>query len=119
MGDFKKLEVWQRSKDVAVKVYRISSSLPDGERFGLQSQVRRAAVSIVSNIAEGSGRRSDAYQVQYFSIARGSAAEVESLLIIAMELQMFDGAQCQDLLCEVRRVNSMLLGLIRALRPSH
>ena len=85
MTDFKKLHVWRLSLDVTKSIYRITDAFPDKERFGLISQMRRAAVSIMSNIAEGSKRRG-LDQLQFLRIAQGSAAELESQLILSQEI---------------------------------
>ncbi|MBZ0328378.1 MAG: four helix bundle protein [Altibacter sp.] len=82
----KELEVWKKGMDLVEKVYGISSALPDSERFGLTSQMRRAAVSIPSNIAEGSARKSDKELLQFISIAIGSLAELETQYLIAIRL---------------------------------
>lgn len=82
----KDLEVWKKGMDLVEKVYTISSTLPDSERFGLTSQMRSAAVSIPSNIAEGSARRSDKELLQFISIAIGSLAELETQYLIAIRL---------------------------------
>ena len=86
MVTFRSLRVWQRSIALAKAVYKISDRFPKEERFGLTSQVRRAAVSVASNIAEGYGRKSQLEFCHFLSNARGSAAEVETQLILAREL---------------------------------
>jgi four helix bundle protein len=85
MGNFKDLHTWRLSLDVAKSVYRVTDSFPDKEKFGLVSQMRRAAVSVMSNIAEGSRRR-DKDQLYFLRIAQGSAAELESQLILSQEI---------------------------------
>lgn len=84
--DHKDLDVWKKGMELVEKVYAMSRSFPDAERFGLTSQIRRAAVSIPSNIAEGAARKSDKELLQFLSIAMGSLAEVETQYLIAIRL---------------------------------
>src|SRR3954449_6822302 len=74
------MDVWQRSVDLAVEIYDATSKLPKEETYGLRAQIRRAAVSIASNIAEGMGRNSDGEEIQFFGIARGSLFELQTQL---------------------------------------
>ena len=83
---FEKLEVWQLARKFTKEIYRISSAFPDEEKFGLTSQIRRAAISVSSNIAEGSSRRSGIEQARYTEIAYGSLLEVLNQLILAGDL---------------------------------
>jgi four helix bundle protein len=103
---YKKLNVWQRSMDLATSVYHYTKSFPSHEQFGLTSQMRRAAVSIPSNIAEGSRRRGkDAHQ--FLLISFGSGSELETQLELSQRLNYGDGtlhAQCDSLLSEVMRM---------------
>jgi len=84
--DHKDLDVWKKGMDLVELVYATSNAFPSSERFGLTSQIRRAAVSIPSNIAEGSARKSDKEILQFLSIALGSLAEVETQYFIAIRL---------------------------------
>ena len=86
MANFKELLVWQKSIDFVTEIYRITETFPKAEIYGLISQIRRAAVSIPSNIAEGNSRRSKTDYLQFLKIARGSCAEVETQLIISKNL---------------------------------
>ena len=83
---FKDLVVWQRSIDLTADVYRFTSTFPDSERFGLTNQMRRASVSIASNIAEGYGRATKGEYVQFLGHARGSCSEHETQIVIAQKL---------------------------------
>lgn len=83
---YKNLIVWQKGKNLCIRIYRLTDSFPDSERFGLISQLRRAAVSIPSNIAEGSKRNTRRDQNQFYTIAYGSGAEIETQLCISKEL---------------------------------
>ena len=83
-----RLDVWQDAMSLVEAVYRLTAGLPDSERFGLVSQMRRAAVSVPSNIAEGAARRSTAEYLRFLSIARGSLAELDTQLQIALRLEL-------------------------------
>lgn len=87
MGEsFRSLTVWQRSIELTVAVYKLTASFPDSERFGLTNQLRRASVSVASNIAEGYGRATRGEYVQFLGNARGSISEVETQLVIGKAL---------------------------------
>ncbi len=113
---FKQMIVWQRAIEVVKEVYRISKDLPDTERFGLISQMRRAAVFIPSNIAEGKKRKTKKDYLVFLRIADGSAAELETLLIITKSLYpQINCTQCASLLEEVQK---MLTTMIKKLGSS-
>lgn len=90
MRDFKKYEVWQISHEMTLKIYSLTNSFPKDELFGLISQLRRAASSIPTNIAEGCGRSSDKEFNQFLNIALGSALETEYLLILSKDLKYLE-----------------------------
>ncbi|WP_278377653.1 four helix bundle protein [Chryseobacterium arthrosphaerae] len=90
MANFKELLVWQKSIDFVTEIYRITETFPKAEVYGLISQIRRAAVSIPSNIAEGNSRRSKPDYLQFLKISRGSCAEVETQLVISKNLGFFN-----------------------------
>jgi four helix bundle protein len=83
----KDLDVWKKSMDLVETIYQLTNNFPDSEKFGLTNQIRRAVVSIPSNIAEGSGRKSDKELIQFLHIALGSLAEVETQYLIAVRLK--------------------------------
>jgi four helix bundle protein len=83
---FRELSVWQRAVSLTVQVYKLTNGFPDSERFGLSNQLRRASVSVASNIAEGYGRATRGEYIQFLGHARGSASEVETQLVIARAL---------------------------------
>ena len=99
MGEsFRDLAVWQRSIELTLAVYKLTSSFPESERFGLTNQLRRAAVSVASNISEGYGRTTRGEYVQFLGQARGSNSEVETQIVISKALgfgstQMFQTAE--------------------------
>jgi len=113
---FEDLKVWQRSIDLSVHIYGLTKSFPKEEVFGLTSQLRRASVSISSNIAEGQARRTSGEFIQFLCIARGSNAEVRSQLTLVSRLNLGDPVlidRCRDLTNEISR---MLNGLLSTLR---
>lgn len=87
---YKELNVWQRSMDLVVDLYEVTAEFPADERFGLISQIRRAAVSIPANIAEGFGRKTPKSYSQFLRISKGSVNEVETLLIVTSRLGFLD-----------------------------
>jgi len=109
----KDLVVWQKSIELAGKVYAASRGFPPDERWGLTSQTRRAAVSIASNIAEGASRAGRAEFLQYLHIARGSLSELETQITIAAEQGFL--ADPAALHCEIDQIGRLLNGLIRSL----
>jgi four helix bundle protein len=112
MQDTENLVVAEYAHRLAVALYRYTDTFPACERFGLTSQMRRAAVSIASNIAEGCGRRSNRELLQFLYFAAGSAKELACQLRIATELGYGKQASEQELVDETRRVASMLARLI-------
>ena len=116
MTDFRRLEAWQASQELAVSVYRLTEKFPTAERFGLTAQMRRAAVSIMSNIAEGAGRGTDKEFVAFLRIARGSLHEVESQCLLAEKLNLGTADALTDALDRVGRTGRLLHGLLRALK---
>ena len=114
MGNFEKLIVWQRSKNFAVHVYRITASGAFSSDFGLRDQIRRAAVSIPSNIAEGDESGTNKQAVRFFYIAKGSNAEVLTQAIIAFEIGYISREQFTGIQTECNIIGKMLTKLIRA-----
>lgn len=114
MAGYQDLQVWKNAMRFALSVYRETKSLPSDEKFGLTSQLRRAAVSIPSNIAEGHGRNSPGDLSRFCGIALGSLAEVETQLLLARELTYLDPARTDDLLMQADKIGRMLSGLIRS-----
>jgi four helix bundle protein len=115
---FKDLIVWQRSIQLTVSVYKLTAKFPDAERFGLTNQLRRASVSIASNIAEGYGKSFKGEYLLFLGHARGSAAEVETQLVIARELG-FETKQDLDTsasLCD--EVGRMLVALMKSVHAA-
>jgi four helix bundle protein len=114
MKDHKELDVWRASVDLVTDVYTVTMKFPKEELFGLTNQLRRAAVSIPSNISEGAARQTEKEFVQFLHIALGSVAELETQLIIAENLRYVDKAA--PLLSRLASVRKMLHGLVRHYR---
>ena len=106
--DYTQLRVFQLADDLVVDVYRLTRALPPEEKFGLQAQVRRAAVSVPTNIVEGSVRRSEAHYMNYLETALGSACEARYLIGLASRLELLEDADCQRL---VERYSTVIKGL--------
>jgi len=109
--DYRKLIVWQKAMDLVVSVYRTSASFPKEEMYGLTAQMRRAAVSIPSNIAEGQGRDTAADFLRFLSIARGSVKEVETQVLIAHRLGYINQDQEAQLTGLTDELSRLLTGL--------
>ena len=116
--NFKDLIVWQRSMAFVVHIYQCTQSFPPEEIYGLTSQIRRAAVSIPSNIAEGQSRRSDPTFAHHLDIAFGSAAELETQLVIANEINYLTSIDYEPLVSELSAIVKMLHGLRSKLKRS-
>ena len=116
METYKKLIVWEKSIQLVELVYKITGSYPDEEKFGLTSQIRRCAVSIPSDIAEGHDRRSTKEFAQFLSISMGSAFELESQLIVAQKLNYINEGDV-DLLCKrITQIQNMLFKLKQSIK---
>jgi len=116
MKDYKELEVWQKAVILATSLYDVTRGFPDTEKFGLTTQVRRAAVSIPANIAEGWGRGSTKEYVQFLHVARGSLLELETHLIIAHKLGYLTREQSEVAQPQIKSIGMMLNRLIAALK---
>lgn len=112
MSDFRSLQVWQKSMSLTKEVYTVTAKLPENEKFGLVNQMRRCAVSIPSNIAEGSKRRTKKDFTQFLRIASGSAAELETQIMLASDIYSLDS---QLVLSYLKEVQKMLESLMRSL----
>ncbi len=112
------LEVWKRSLSFVTKIYKITAKYPNEEKFGLVSQMRRAAVSIPSNIAEGAARNSKKEFINFLHIAQGSAAELETQILISRNLHFITTSDTEPLLQEFEEISKMIIGLQKLLRRS-
>ncbi|MFD2289190.1 four helix bundle protein [Pedobacter petrophilus] len=116
MHNFKDLKVWQKSIDLAIEVYKVTSLLPNDEKYGLVSQMKRCSVSISSNIAEGSGRGSSAQFKYFLNISQGSAFELETQLIISNRLKLIDNELSTDLIEKITEIQKMIYALDRSIK---
>jgi four helix bundle protein len=114
MQDYKKLDVWSKAHLIVKDIYGLTISFPKEELYGLVSQIRRAAVSIPTNIAEGSGKASKADFGRYLQIAFGSANEVEYLLLLSFELKYLSQAQHEGIHAQIEEIKKMLAGLLKS-----
>lgn len=111
---FEKLEVWNKAKDFTVTIYKVTSEFPKAEKFGIVSQLRRASVSVSSNIAEGSSRTSGKDQGRFYIMAYSSAVEILNQLIISRDLKFIDKEVYLELRSEIEHITSMLNRLHKA-----
>lgn len=118
LASYRELFVWQKAMELVVETYKLTSSMPADERFGLISQMRRAAVSIPSNIAEGYGRRRRGEYLQFLGVANGSLAELETQLIAAGKLLFINRDQAAPMWALCQDVGRLLNNLMNSLEPS-
>ena len=114
MGNFQKLRVWQVAKSLAVNIYKLPKSSNFSRDVGMIDQIQRAAVSIPANIAEGDELGTDKQSVRHFYIAKGSGAELHTLLIIGSEVGYIEPQLANDLINECKVISVMLLKIIKA-----
>ncbi|EGV33852.1 S23 ribosomal protein [Thiorhodococcus drewsii AZ1] len=118
MRDYRKLGVWEKSHVLALDIYKATGGFPDAERFGLLAQMRRCAVSVPSNIAEGCGRGTDADFARFVRIAAGSANELEYQCLLSRDLSYLSEDQADALMARCSEVRRMLSGLLSKLCQS-
>ena len=112
---FEDIEAWQKARELTRQIYTLSGSGQFARDFGLRDQIRRASVSIMSNIAEGFGRGGNREFIQFLSTAKGSASEVQAQLYVALDANHINGEQFQSLYALTQSVGNMIGGLIRYL----
>lgn len=112
----KDLEAWKKSLDFVTEIYRLTNTFPPDERYGLTNQIRRAAVSIPSNIAEGAARNSDKEFIQFLYIALGSASEIETQLTIAFNLGFLSDGDFKNLISQQEIISKLIMGLVKYLK---
>jgi four helix bundle protein len=115
MNNFRELLVWQKSMTLVVGIYAVTKQFPDSEKFNLVSQMQRAATSVPSNIAEGSGRNSNALFKHFLTIALGSSYELETQLILSNKLSYISEESCSRLTKDVNEIQKMIYGLYNTL----
>ena len=113
---YENLDAWKEAPILAVRIYEVTRSFPKEEIYGVTSQIRRASVSISSNIAEGAGRKSKKEFEQFIHMASGSLNEVESLVFICSRLNLLEDGVCQELREKIETVGRLIGGLLRYLR---
>jgi four helix bundle protein len=114
---YRDLKVWQKAMDLVEQIYTLTKTFPDEERFGLTSQMRRAAVSVPANIAEGYGRKHRGDYLHHLSMARGSLMELETHLMIAVRLRFCTDEHLRSPWETCQETGKMLNGLISSLNP--
>jgi len=119
MQDHERLDVWRSAHSIAVEVYQLTSRFPSTERFGLVGQMRRSAVSIPSNIAEGAGGLSSGEFAYYLNVASGSANELHDQLLVSTDLGYLKSGDGERLRNRVESVRRMLFSLSTKIRTSH
>ena len=112
----KNLDVWKKSMELAKLIYQITSQFPSSEQFGLISQMRRAAVSVPSNLAEGAARSVKKELLQFISVAQGSLSELDTQVELATELGFMEKKRFEDIIYAIKVVSKQLYGLSKAIR---
>jgi len=115
MHNFKELKVWQKSIDLTTEIYSITKNFPADEKYGLTSQIRRAAVSVPSNIAEGAGRKSNKEFRHFLSISLGSVFELETQVIVASRLNFISEANFSDIQSRISEIQKMVFSLEKSI----
>lgn len=116
MKDFRKLIVWEKAHQLTLKIYKVTEEFPREELYGLTSQIRRACVSIPTNIAEGCVRSSDADFSRFLYIALGSTSELEYLALLSMDLKFIKNDLYVGLNNEINEIKKMLISMIQKLK---
>lgn len=118
MHNFRELKIWQKSRKLVKEIYQLTKLFPNDELYSLTSQIRRAVISIPSNIAEGCGRGTDKELSRFLDIANGSAFELESLLILATDLEYLNINQTDAMISELNEIEKMIFKLKGSLNLS-
>ena len=118
MRDFRKLKIWEQGIELVKLIYQLSSKLPSEEKFGLRSQITRAAVSIPSNIAEGCSRNSEIEFKRFLEIAIGSLFEVETQLVIIEELNLINSEELKSIFELIEKEGKMINALINIIKTA-
>ena len=118
MQDFRKIQAWQRAHEFTKRIYVVTKSFPREELFGLTSQMRRAAVSVPANIAEGAGRGGSREFARYLDVAFGSASELEYYALLAYDLKLLPKTEYDPVSAELAEIKRMLTGFVRSVRKA-
>jgi len=116
MNQFKKLRAWEESIEISVVIYELTKTFPDNEKFGIISQMRRAAISISSNIAEGAGRNNPGEFYHFLGISLGSAAELESQIIVSQKLNYCDENITTEIIEKLNHIQNMIFKLQQSVK---
>lgn len=119
LKNYKELKVWQKSYQLCLEIYGVTKGFPKDETYGLTSQIRRAAVSVPSNIAEGYGRKTTPEYLRSLYIAYGSHCELETQILLSGDLGYINGTDIKKILENIGEVERMLKGLMRSLENKH
>ena len=118
MHQFKELKVWQKGRVLVKEIYKATHKFPKDELFGITSQMRRSAISIPANIAEGCGRNTDKELSRFLDIANGSAFELETLVILCFDLDFFSQEQFENFDSKLNEIQKMIFGLKQSILKS-
>ncbi len=113
---YKDLTVWQKAYQLCLDIYKVTKRFPKEEVYGLTSQIRRSAVSVPSNIAEGYGRRTRPAYIQFLNIAYGSVCELETQMLLSKDLAYMNDGKLKEIINDIGDVERMLTGLIKSLK---
>ncbi len=113
--DYRDLDVWNESMNLAADIYEMTRTFPREEQFGMVSQLRRASVSVAANIAEGYGRQQTKPFIQFLRISQGSLKEVETLVLLAQRVGLTTADTADRMIIRCQRIGKMLVGLVRKL----
>jgi len=116
MHKIEELKIWQKSMNVVVDVYKLTATFPNEEKYGLTSQMRRSAVSIPSNIAEGAGRNTDGEFINFIGIANGSSFELHTQLVLSYLLEIIEKEKVDPILNKIVEIQKMSFSLINTLK---
>ena len=119
LKNYKELNVWQKSYELCLRIYRITAKFPKEERYGLTSQIRRSVVSIPSNIAEGYGRKTTVDYIRMLYISYGSVCELETQILLAGDLDFIEKSELVTAKKDIAEVERMLKALIKSLETKH
>ena len=111
MHNFKELKVWQKARRLVKEIYLILKSFPEDEKYGIVSQIKRASVSIPANIAEGTGRNTNNDFSRFLDIATGSSFELETLIILSLDLEFLKESDYNRLITELQEIQKMIYSL--------
>jgi len=119
MHDFRKLEVWKKSIELVKEIYFLTNTFPKDENYGLKSQIKRSAISIPSNIAEGCGRDSPKQFQYHLNVALGSICELETQIILSNQLHFSNEENCKNIIRSINEVSKMVNGLKRSINKKY